>query len=78
MHTCRAKCCTIQCPNHILMCKPHWSMVPKDIQREVYSAWKDYNNTVANTSNKDFAQIRLRYLLAVKSAVDVVAVKEGK
>lgn len=78
MHNCRAKFCTIQCPSHILMCKPHWGMVPKGIQKQVYSAWNEYGRTDLDTPSKDFAQIRLRYLLAVKSAVDAVAVKEGK
>lgn len=39
LHRCPIEGCTHQLPTHILMCKPHWAMVPKHVQQRVYKAW---------------------------------------
>ena len=39
-HHCHALGCKAQCPPRWLMCKPHWSRVPPDLQAEVYRTVK--------------------------------------
>jgi hypothetical protein len=39
-HHCHALGCKRPCPPAMLMCKPHWSKVPTDIQAEVYRTVK--------------------------------------
>lgn len=41
--TCRAKNCAAVIPKTMLMCRPHWSMVPMHLKARVldaYAAWK--------------------------------------
>jgi hypothetical protein len=38
-HQCPAKGCTRTVPNHLLMCGPHWHMVPKPLQSDVWAAY---------------------------------------
>ena len=35
-HTCHAEKCPTVCPPRFLRCAPHWRLVPRKIQREVY------------------------------------------
>jgi len=39
-HTCHAKLCDVEVPPKMLMCKPHWRMVPKDLQNAVWDAYR--------------------------------------
>lgn len=39
-HECPVEGCTKQLPSHILMCKPHWFSVPKDLRDAVYAAYQ--------------------------------------
>lgn len=39
MHDCPIDGCDKSVPSHILMCKKHWSQVPRDLQREVYRTY---------------------------------------
>ena len=41
MHKCPINGCPRKVPQHLLMCATHWRLVPKDLQREVYSAFDD-------------------------------------
>jgi hypothetical protein len=38
-HPCPAGPCPRAVPNHLLMCGPHWHMVPRPIQRAVNAAY---------------------------------------
>ncbi|HEY9617697.1 MAG TPA: hypothetical protein V6C64_12685 [Microcoleaceae cyanobacterium] len=40
MHKCAAKDCPINVPPHLLMCLRHWTMVPQNIQTQVYQGWR--------------------------------------
>lgn len=40
-HRCPARRCTRQVSYDLLMCAPHWRMVPKPLQRAVWAAWRD-------------------------------------
>lgn len=68
MHSCPVKVCDEGVPDHLLMCKAHWRMVPADIQREVYQAYHRYE---ANKSNERLVALRA----AQKKAKDYVDAK---
>ena len=38
-HDCPARGCPQRVAPHMLMCRPHWFMVPKPLQRAVWTAW---------------------------------------
>ena len=38
-HICHARGCNTPVPPKMLMCGPHWRMVPKTLQRRVWSAY---------------------------------------
>jgi hypothetical protein len=40
-HDCPAKGCTRTVNPAMLMCRPHWYMVPKPLRNAVWSAWAD-------------------------------------
>ena len=40
-HECPANGCTAAVSGSMLMCRPHWYMVPKPLRNAVYSAWAD-------------------------------------
>ena len=42
LHHCEAEGCDKQIPRHRFMCWPHWSMVPRALQRAVNRAWRNY------------------------------------
>ena len=39
-HECYADECKEQIPDGMLMCRPHWNMVSKEIQRDVYRQYR--------------------------------------
>jgi hypothetical protein len=39
-HRCPVNGCEAQLPREILMCAPHWRMVPRDLQNAVNAAWR--------------------------------------
>ncbi len=46
-HICPVQECTIPLPDHILMCLPHWRLVPKPLQGRVYAEWNHGHPTPA-------------------------------
>lgn len=64
MHTCHAIACEVEVPPSMLMCKPHWFKVPRDIRIKV---WAEYENGISNA-----------YCAVAKAAVIVVAEREGR
>jgi len=40
-HTCPARGCRRNLPDHLLMCKPHWYQVPAHLRRAVWDAYQD-------------------------------------
>jgi hypothetical protein len=40
MHTCPVEGCLVQLPQHILMCRPHWYKVGKQLRSAVIETWK--------------------------------------
>jgi len=41
MHECPVGGCPKQVASHLLMCRPHWRKVPRDIQQRVYTGWRE-------------------------------------
>lgn len=42
MHACSVGPCDEACPDKNIMCRPHWKMVPPDLQRDVWRAFHAY------------------------------------
>jgi hypothetical protein len=41
VHRCHAVDCDEPVPPEMLMCKPHWRMVPRELQRRVWATYRD-------------------------------------
>jgi hypothetical protein len=65
-HRCAVPDCTAYVPPEMLMCRPHWRLVPRAIGREVTDAWRSLRAGAIGD--------RARYELARAAAVDAVAV----
>ncbi len=39
-HLCPAGACPVTLPDHLLMCRPHWYMVPGHLRTAVYGAYR--------------------------------------
>lgn len=69
-HTCHAKKCKTAVKPELLMCYPHWKMVPKSLQDEV---WKYYR--VGQCNDKRPSK---EWLKAANDAIDYVFKLETK
>jgi hypothetical protein len=38
-HKCPAPDCPARVADHMLMCRPHWYQVPRDLRNDVWAAW---------------------------------------
>lgn len=63
-HLCHARGCQVSVPPRMLMCKPHWSRVPAELQRAV---WREY--TPGQEMSKDPTPA---YLEAARAAIESV------
>lgn len=68
-HTCHAINCNTRIPPEMLMCKRHWFMVPKSIQRQVWNTYRP--------GQCDDWRPSQDYCDAAKSAVMYVAIQEN-
>ncbi len=69
-------CCGARIQRGKLMCLPHWKMVPRDAQRAVNKAWRDYRRS-------DYGHAAIMALRVYQTAVDaaiaaVMAKIQGK
>lgn len=67
-HRCHAIGCDVEVPPALLMCKPHWMMLPKALRQEV---WRLYRS--GQELRKDPT---LEYLAAAGRAIEAVAAIE--
>jgi DNA-binding XRE family transcriptional regulator len=58
-------CAHQQLPRTLLMCKPHWQMVPRALQRQVNESWRAYIRAPSRES-------LIAYRLARETAIDAV------
>jgi len=67
-------CHAIDCPKHVpprmLMCRQHWSMVPKTLQAAIWEAYVPGQEITKTPSAK--------YMQVQQQAVQAVAIKERK
>lgn len=68
-HTCHAYKCSRRVKPEPLMCKHHWTMVPRKLQRAVWATYRD--------GQCDDWQITQEYADAAKGAITAVAEAEG-
>jgi len=69
VRTCHARCCTVPVPPELLMCRPHWSAVPRRLQRDVLANYRP-----GQCVDKD---VSIAWLHAATAAIGFVAMREG-
>ena len=69
-HLCHAVGCPKAVPPKMLMCFRHWSMVPRNLQAEVWRTYREGQEIDKQPSPE--------YLVAQRNAVMAVASKEGR
>ena len=67
-HECHATGCTVEVPERMLMCAPHWRLVPRQLQRAVWAAYVE-----GQEIRKDPSEA---YMEAQRAAVEAVAARE--
>jgi len=67
-HHCHANGCNRACKPEMLMCYPHWRMVPVDLQRDVYRHYRKGQCDDKNPSPE--------WLRAARAAIDAVQALE--
>lgn len=68
-HLCHAYNCKREAPPAMLMCRPHWGMVPRRVQSAVWALYRK-GQEISKTPSRG-------YLIIQAYAVCVVAIKEG-
>jgi len=78
MHYCQAKSCTLEIPRVVLMCRPHWAMVPNPLKNAVNRTWRALNVALRSTvlTAHDKAQALRDYEAARAEAISAIAVLE--
>lgn len=69
-HLCHARNCDKLVPRKMFMCKAHWSMVPKDLQRKIWAEYQPGQEQLQVLPSEE-------YLAVTREARDVVARKEA-
>jgi hypothetical protein len=66
-HHCHAKGCDVRVPPKMLMCRTHWAMVPRALQRAI---WREY--VPGQERRKDASPSYLEVMARAIEAVDEV------
>lgn len=69
-HVCHARNCKVAVPPRMLMCKPHWYMVPKELRDRVWATYRPGQEVTKDPSRE--------YLDASMAAINAVADKESR
>lgn len=62
-HPCAAPNCDVRCDHDKLMCLPHWRLVSRETQREVWAAWRNVHRdpeTYREAREKAIAEVAAR------------------
>ncbi len=70
-HECPADDCVVSC-DAVLMCRKHWRMVPRFMQREVNGAWRAFQKADVTLKGQGRADVFRVYAVARRAAVDLV------
>ena len=73
-HKCPCDDCTTQVRRGLLMCLPHWRMVPAPLQREVYRTFRGWSRAPLGEGS----ELRKEYFKVVDQAINAVREKEIK
>ncbi len=68
-HECHAEGCEIGIPAKLFMCRAHWVMIPKQMQRWIWATYK--------TGQEDRKDPTWTYLFVSQSVVEYVAFLDG-
>jgi len=77
-HTCHAIDCSVETKPQLLMCTKHWSMVPKDIQNDIYSNYKSGQCDILKLGSQKKVRPSIEWLKAARKAITHVRHAEGK
>lgn len=69
-HVCHATECNVEVPPRLLMCAKHWAMVPNQIQRGIWAAYRMGQEYDKKPSPE--------YMVVYHQAVNAVDEKEGR
>lgn len=69
-HLCHAEACKVKVPPRMLMCRPHWHLVPAELADAVWVAY-----VPGQEDRKDPTD---EYLKAARAAIEHVAAVEGR
>lgn len=70
IHTCHAEGCNARVAPQMLMCRPHWYMVPKPIRDRIWDTYRD-----GQCGDK---QPSAEWLEAARAAIEAVARRENR
>lgn len=72
-HVCPIEDCEVALKHHVLMCRPHWRMVPKHLQRDVNATWRATQRVMKQAlSQPERVEAVRDYLIARREAVNLV------
>ncbi len=71
MSACPVRGCAALVPASLLMCKPHWAMVPKRQQAAVHAAWRNFTKA----SRADQARALREHTILKREATAAVDAK---
>lgn len=72
-HTCHAEGCEKRVPPRLLMCGPHWRMVPYGLKLAVWASYEKGQEKLDGSAPLPSEE----YLEAAREAIESVAEKEG-
>lgn len=61
-HVCPIPTCMAHLPFHLLLCGPHWGLVPKALQQRVNSLWRQSPGSAARQEAIDAVTAQLTHL----------------
>lgn len=74
-HQCPANNCTIDLPNHILMCRQHWFMVPRPLRNDVNYYWHNGPNA-EYIATREAAIEAVNAQLVPKPSIKVLSIRQ--
>lgn len=72
LHHCPVPGCPKRLPPHLLMCSPHWRLVPKDLQAVVYDAWHAKQHALRALDPRALVTATEKHVDVCRLAVDAV------
>jgi len=64
-HTCHAHGCDVEVPERMFMCRAHWAMVPKAMQRELWAVYVE-GQEISKTPTSEYLAVAIKIRNYVK------------